>query len=129
MPRFRNLAAGLIGASVLASALAAEAHPRLVSTTPGSGAVVSRLANVQLRFSEKLVGPMTGADVLMTGMPGIPRHNPVKMTGFSANLAADGKTLNLVRNAPLPAGRYTVAWHAVSVDTHRVAGRFMFAVK
>lgn len=46
-----------------------------------------------------------------------------------ADLAADGKTLNLVRSAPLPSGRYTAAWHAVSVDTHRVAGRFLFAVK
>ena len=72
---------------------------------------------------------MTGADVVMTGMPGAARHQPVKLNGFVTSLGADGKTLNLVRQQPLPAGRYTVSWHAVSVDTHRVAGRFAFAVK
>ena len=46
-----------------------------------------------------------------------------------ADLAADGKTLNRVRSAPLPSGRYTAAWLAVSIDTHSVAGRFLFTVK
>ena len=128
MAVLRSLSLALATAAALTGA-AAEAHPRLVSSTPGANALASRPASVQLRFSERLVAPMTGADVVMTGMPGAMQHQPVKMNGFVASMGADGKTLTLVRKQPLPAGRYTVLWHAVSVDTHRVAGRFAFAVK
>ena len=128
MAVLRNLSLALATAAALTGA-AAEAHPRLVSSTPGANALASRPASVQLRFSERLVAPMTGADVVMTGMPGAMQHQPVKMNGFVASMGTDGKTLTLVRKQPLPAGRYTVSWHAVSVDTHRVAGRFAFAVK
>jgi len=35
----------------------------------------------------------------------------------------------VVPKSPLGAGRYSVAWHVVSADTHRVSGNFAFAVK
>jgi len=116
-------------AATLPLASVADAHPRLVSATPAANSVVAPPSRIALKFSEKLVGPMTAADVMMTGMPGKPRHQPVRMAGFSAALAADGRTLLLARAKPLPAGTYRVAWHAVSVDTHRVAGAFAFAVR
>lgn len=107
----------------------ADAHPRLMSATPAANSVVASPSRILLKFSEKLIGPMTAADVMMSGMPGQPHHQPVKMAGFKAALAADGKTLLLARAKPLPAGTYQVVWHAVSVDTHRVAGAFAFSVK
>jgi methionine-rich copper-binding protein CopC len=106
----------------------ADAHPRLVSTSPAANSVVAPPSRILLRFSEKLIGPITAADVVMIGMPGKP-HQPVKMAGFAAAVAPDGKTLALARAKPLPAGAYKVIWHAVSVDTHRVAGAFAFSVK
>jgi methionine-rich copper-binding protein CopC len=39
------------------------------------------------------------------------------------------KSLMIVSMPPLPDGTYTVAWHAVSVDTHRTQGHFQFTVK
>lgn len=124
----RILWAAPIAAS-LSLAGVADAHPRLMSATPTANSLVAAPSRIALKFSEKLIGPMTAADVLMTGMPGKPHHQPVKMAGFRAALAADGKTLLLARAKPLPAGTYSVAWHAVSVDTHRVAGTFAFSVK
>jgi copper resistance protein C len=46
-----------------------------------------------------------------------------------AHLDDKDKTLFLVSLPQLPAGTYTVIWHAVSVDTHRTQGRFKFTIK
>ena len=115
--------------ATLALSGAAQAHPRLLSSTPKVGAAVARPHMIQLKFSERLIGPMTGADVVTTPMPGMVGRPSVKMAGFATTLGADGKTLTLSRKAALPAGGYQVVWRAVSTDTHRVAGRFAFSVK
>jgi copper resistance protein C len=39
------------------------------------------------------------------------------------------KSLLIVSVPQLPAGTYTVTWHAVSVDTHRTQGHFQFTIK
>jgi methionine-rich copper-binding protein CopC len=46
-----------------------------------------------------------------------------------AHLDEKDKSLFLVSLPQLPAGTYTVIWHAVSVDTHKTQGRFEFTVK
>jgi methionine-rich copper-binding protein CopC len=107
----------------------ADARPRLLAATPAANAAVASPHRVQLTFSERLIGRMSGADILMTGMPGRPHHQPVKMGGFAAAIGADGKTLVLARQRSLPVGTYRVVWHAVATDTHRVAGAYSFAVK
>ena len=112
--------------------VAALAHPRLIASTPAAQASVSAPTTVQMRFSERLVAPMTGAEVTraaMAAMPGMASHPAGKIGGFSARVGDDGKTLTLTRRQPLAAGHYSVAWHAVSVDTHRIAGRFEFTVR
>ena len=41
----------------------------------------------------------------------------------------DGDQTKLAVSLPkLPAGEYTVIWHATSVDTHKTEGRFNFSV-
>ena len=121
----------LIGAFAAALGIggALSAHPRLIGTIPMAKSVTARPNQVQLKFNEKLLGGMTGADVLMVGMPGKPSHPPMKMPGFAKSVGPDGETIILKRAAPLSAGTYRVNWHAVSVDTHRVAGSFSFGVK
>lgn len=108
----------------LGLASAAYAHPKLVSATPAANATVAKPGRVQLYFSEKLMAKFSGADLTVArkGMASM------KMTS-TAVLAPDGRTLLLTPKSPLPAGRYNVAWHVVSVDTHRVAGTYAFAVK
>lgn len=106
---------------------AANAHPRLVSTNPAANATVDRPARVELRFSEKLMPKFSGADLMMTGMRGV-KHAPMKVAS-AATIASDGHTLVIVPKSPLGAGTYSVAWHVVSADTHRITGNYAFAVK
>ena len=69
----------------------------------------------------------SGADLMMTGHGGT-THPPMKVA-TTTQVAPDGRTLVVVPKSPLGAGRYSVAWHVVSADTHRVSGNFAFAVK
>jgi methionine-rich copper-binding protein CopC len=107
----------------------AQAHPKLLLATPAANSAVSKPTKIQLKFSEKLLAPMTGAELTMTAMPGMAGHQPMKMTGMAAAMGADGKTLMLTLKRPLTAGTYLVAWHAVAADTHRVEGKYSFTVK
>ncbi|WP_442678312.1 copper homeostasis periplasmic binding protein CopC [Sphingomonas sp. ASY06-1R] len=112
---------------LLGTATAAYAHPKLVSASPAPNATVAKAARVELRFSERLMPKFSGADLMMTGHGGT-SHAPMKVAA-GAGVADDGRTLVVTPKAPLGAGRYSVAWHVVSTDTHRVAGSFAFAVK
>lgn len=123
----------IMGAAAIAALVAiaspALAHPKLVSSMPASQAAVSNVAQVTLVFSERLLPQMSGIDLAMTGMPGMAQHAPMKMTGFTTSLAEDGKTLIAAFPKPLPAGTYQLNWHAVSADTHRIAGSLTFTVR
>lgn len=105
----------------------ALAHPKLVSATPGPNATVSPPAKVQLNFSERLLPKFSGADVTMTGMPGMASHPPMKVTA-TVKIAADGKTMVVAFAKPLAKGTYRLDWHVVSSDTHRVKGGYAFKV-
>lgn len=113
--------------SLVIVASAAQAHPKLVSATPAANASVAAPARVELRFSERLMPKFSGADLMMTAHAG-KAQVPMKMTG-TATLAADGRTLVVTPKSSLGSGSYSVAWHVVSVDAHRVAGNYAFAVK
>lgn len=112
-------------AALVMFAGAANAHPKLVSASPAANATVAKPARIQLRFSEKLMPALSKADLMMAAMPGMPE---MKIASTAA-LAADGRTLVVTPKAPLHSGRYSVAWHVVSTDTHKVAGNYAFAVK
>lgn len=114
-------------AALLVVAGAANAHPKLVSATPAPNATVAKLARLELRFSEKLMPKFSGADLMMTGMNGM-KHAPTKVAS-AATIAADGRTLVIAPKSPLAASTYSVAWHVVSADTHRITGNYAFAVK
>lgn len=122
---------GLATTVALASALLASpafAHPKLLSSTPAANASVASPSRITLTFNENLMPRLSGADIVMTGMPGMPDHR-MPVTGFRTSTGADGKTLILTLAQPLPAGTYQVAWHAVSADTHRVQGNISFTVR
>ena len=121
------LAAPILAA--LAVAGVAQAHPKLLTSTPSANASVAKPGKIELKFNEPLIGPMTGAELVMTGMPGMANHAPMKITGFTAAIGPDRKTLTLLLRRALTAGSYRVTWHAVAADTHRVQGTFAFTVK
>lgn len=125
--RSRSLMAAL--AATMFVAAPAAAHPKLVSSQPSAGSEVSKLTRVSLIFSEKLVPQFSGFDLMMTGMPGMSNHAPMKIQGYKTEVGADGKSLNAVLPRALPAGTYELSWHAVAADTHRIEGAFGFSVK
>ncbi|UUL83817.1 copper homeostasis periplasmic binding protein CopC [Sphingomonas qomolangmaensis] len=120
-----TLALALAGVAIAAPAVA---HPKLVSATPAADASVKATTRIVLVFSEKLMAPLSGATLIMTGMPGMQNHPDMKMSGVTAKVGADGKSLELVSAKPLPAGSYRIDWHVVGGDTHRITGQHRFNV-
>lgn len=127
----RQILASTMAACVAVAGFAAPAlaHPKIVSATPAEGASANKVTQVSITFSEPLLAAMSGVDVVMTGMPGMDHHEPMKMTGVKSSLAPDGVTLVAKLPRALPAGNYDANWHVVSKDTHRVSGKLSFSVK
>jgi methionine-rich copper-binding protein CopC len=119
----------LAGLAVCGLATPAMAHPKIVSAKPIEGSTASNVTQLSVTFSEPLVPAMSGMDVMMTGMPGMDHHQPMKITGVKTSVAPDGVTLLARLARPLPAGVYEADWHVVSTDTHRVTGKLTFTVK
>lgn len=114
---------------VLGLAATAQAHPRLVSSNPPANATVQSTSVVTLSFSERLMTGLSGADVAMTGMPGMTNHAAMPVSGVQTSVGKDGKTLIARFAHPLSRGTYKVDWHAVSADTHRINGSITFTVR
>lgn len=112
----------------LAAAGTAAAHPKLLRSVPAANSTVAAPSLIVLNFSERLIAPMTGADVILTSLPNA-GHPPVKVAGVRGALSPDAKSLVLTSAKPLQAGSYRVDWHAVATDTHRVKGSLAFTAK
>jgi copper resistance protein C len=121
------LAAAMMTA--LGTAATAVAHTKLVSSTPAANATVEKPGKIVLVFNEKLMAKFAGAELTMTGMPGMANHEPMKVTGFTTALGSDGKTLTLLMKRALPSGTYELKWFAAGADAHRMEGSFSFTVK
>jgi methionine-rich copper-binding protein CopC len=119
--RLLPLAAATIVLAVAGTPTAA--HPRLVAATPAINGVVAATKAVVLKFNERLIGQFSGLAISRSGA-GMPTVGQVKTV-----IGPDGRTLVAHLAAPLSTGRYVLAWHAVSTDTHRVAGSYRFAVR
>ena len=128
MPQFRLLRAAPFVAA-LAMVGAAQAHTKLVASTPAANASVAKTTRISMSFNEKAMPAFSGADVVMTGMPGMANHKPMKLSGLKPIWSADGKTLMLTAGRAFPVGTYQVSWHAAGADTHRMQGSFTFSVK
>jgi copper resistance protein C len=111
----------LSAASLLGSS--ANAHPTLTSSSPQANAsAASSLTEIRLNFSEGVIAKFS--DVELKDESGKPIA-----TGAARVDPRDKKQLVVPLATPLMAGRYTVNWHAVSEDTHRVTGQYSFKVE
>ena len=115
--------------AALALAGSAQAHTKLVSSSPAANATVAKLGKVVLTFNERVVARFTGVNLTMTAMPGMAVHQPMVISGFTSAMSSDGKTLTLLLRRALAPGTYQVKWHAVGDDTHRMEGTYKFTVK
>ncbi|KQZ73737.1 copper resistance protein CopC [Sphingopyxis sp. Root214] len=122
------LPAAAAAVALLLMPAAASAHAKLVGSTPAANATVSKVTSVTLRFNEKLVASTVKAELVMTGMPGMANHAPMKIPAASA-MGKDGKSLTLTAKRALVPGTYKVKWSAAGADTHRMGSEFSFTVK
>lgn len=118
----RSLALLVLAATMVAGS-PAYAHALLQKAVPAVGAEVSPgPAILQLHFSEGIELAFSGVAIAMAdGMAITPRSLTLD--------PADDATLVVSLSAPLAPGRYEVAWHVVSVDTHKTQGHYGFTVK
>ncbi|WP_166223770.1 copper homeostasis periplasmic binding protein CopC [Pseudomonas atagonensis] len=123
----RTLKITLVLASGLLLSSLAQAHPKLLSSTPTDGADGAAPGKIELHFSENLLTQFSGAKLVMTEMPGM-AHSPMPMKA-KVSAGSDPKTMLLTPLTPLPAGTYEVQWRAVSADTHPITGNVTFKVK
>ncbi|MER6995286.1 copper resistance protein CopC [Streptomyces sp. NPDC000410] len=115
----------LITAALLATVLSgtANAHAALTGSDPKDGAVLATAPkDVTLTFSEQVA---MGNDSIRVLDPSSKRVD----TGELQDLCS-GSTVKygVSLHAGLPNGTYTVAWQAVSADSHPIAGAFTFSV-
>jgi copper resistance protein C len=103
-------------------ATAANAHPKLISASPAAD-VSSKVSptEIKLNFSEGVIAKFSGVEIKNESGKTIP-------SGVAATDPKDQKLLVVPLPTPLTAGRYTVIWHAVSEDTHRVKGEYSFGI-
>lgn len=115
------VAAAVLAVAVTRGAVTVHAHAFLDHASPAVGSSVPTApAAVTMWFTQQLEPAFTTATV--TDQAG----NPVD-TG-PAQVDAKDQTELRVPLKKLPPGTYTVAWHALSVDTHTTTGHFIFTV-
>ncbi|WP_380277837.1 FixH family protein [Kitasatospora purpeofusca] len=120
--------AGLIGvlgavlALLLGGAGPAAAHATLQSTDPGQNAVLPTAPqSVTLTFSEAVSLSSDSVRVLDPSGKAVDAGNPAHADG-------KGNTARVGLGAGLANGTYTVAWRAVSDDSHPIGGAFTFSI-
>lgn len=106
----------LIAAGLVFAASPAFAHARLTDSAPTANASVKSPGQIRLHFSEPLEPAFSGATLRDAGGKAVP---------VSTAVGAAGITLIAPTLRP---GAYTVEWHSVGHDTHRVSGHFTFKV-
>jgi methionine-rich copper-binding protein CopC len=105
---------------MLTGASAAIAHPKLESSDPAPDSTLSSAPKeIRLNLSEGVLAKFSGIELKDEA------GKPIA-TGEPATDPKDKKQLIVPVTATLIPSRYTVTWHAVSDDTHRVEGKFSF---
>ncbi|MEU3468517.1 copper resistance protein CopC [Streptomyces sp. NPDC006687] len=122
LPRLALVLAALL-AALFTAASPATAHAALTASDPKDGAVVATApAQVTLSFSEEVA---LGDDSIRVMDPQGKRVDTGELRNMcSGSVIRYGTALH----SGLPDGTYTVAWQAVSADSHPVSGAFTFSV-
>ncbi|MFB6510667.1 copper resistance CopC/CopD family protein [Streptomyces virginiae] len=122
LPRLALVLAALL-AALFTAAAPATAHAALTASDPTDGAVVATApAQVTLSFSEQVA---MGDDSIRVLDPQGKRVDTGELRDMcSGNTVRYGTALH----TGLPSGTYTVAWQAVSADSHPISGAFTFSI-
>ena len=107
----------LLAPLLLIASTSAEAHDKLVRSSPADGTTVQTLEKVTLTFSAKVLD--TGAAVEVRGPKGAAQQGAPAVQGATVTQALKGLT----------DGAYTVVWRVLSSDGHPISGSFGFTVR
>jgi methionine-rich copper-binding protein CopC len=114
-------AAAVFAAAVVLRAPVVHAHAFLDHASPAVGSSLpSAPASVTMWFTQQLEPAFTTATVT--------DGSGNNVDSGAAQVDPKDPTELRVPLKPLPPGTYTVAWHALSVDTHTTQGHFTFEV-
>ena len=117
--KWRGLVAGLL---LVAGPSSAWAHAFLDHADPKVGSTVTESPpTVKLWFTQELEPAFSTLVVQDAQGKQVDKKD--------AHLDDKNKELFIVSLPTLPAGDYTVNWHAVSEDTHKTQGTFKFTIK
>jgi methionine-rich copper-binding protein CopC len=106
-------------AALIVSLSAASAHPRVTTAGPAPGSVVAASPKaISIQFNEAVVAGFSGIE--LTNGKG------EKQSVGAATSPSAKNQLVIPINGELAPGKYTVAWHVVGDDTHKVEGKFDF---
>ncbi len=98
----------------------AFAHAFLTHATPPAGGTVkSSPGALDLFFTEAVVPHFSSVEV---------RNSTGQVVKTGALRTGQGGKEMIVPVPQLPAGKYTVAWHATAEDTHKTEGTYSFTV-
>lgn len=114
----------LVFGLMLAGAGPASAHAALTGSDPRDGAVVDTAPqDITLDFSEAIA---VGDDSIRVLDPSGKRAD----TGAAPRDLTEGDSVRygVELHAGLPDGTYTVAWQAISADSHPISGAFTFSI-
>ncbi|MDD9377438.1 copper resistance protein CopC [Streptomyces sp. ZAF1911] len=122
LPRLTLVLAALL-AAFFAAAAPASAHAALTASDPTDGAVVATApAQITLSFSEGVA--MNGDSIRVLDPQGKRVDTGELRDLCSGSLIRYGTALRPGQ----PDGTYTVAWQAISADSHPVSGAFTFSI-
>lgn len=114
-----SLVMALLAGFTMLSATPAAAHDAIISSDPADGTeLTTSPAQITLTFNNNL--STLGGQILVTDATGA--------TVISAEPVVTGPTAVLALPDALANGAYTVAWRAVSSDSHPIEGSFAFTV-
>ena len=113
----------LFATALLLGATSAFAHAEFVKSTPAPDSVITTSpTEIDITFSEGLNLKFSGAR--------LGDSMKMEMATGPATLARGGDTTLVIPvTKPLAAGVYTVEWHNLSKDGHKLKGSFKFTVK
>jgi len=121
-------AAALMACLATAGVPTANAHSKVVASTPAQGAKVSAPKTVVLNFSEALIPPTASVAIVMTAMPGVKNHGEMVIRNFTQSWSDNNRIWTLKLRQPLRTGSYDIRWQAAGADGHRMKGTVNFIV-
>jgi methionine-rich copper-binding protein CopC len=117
----RALLLAATATSMLLASGVADAHAKVVTTTPAANAAVASPTLIQVRFSEAIESKLSSLKLAAA--------DGTAIVVMSMTDARDPATLSIMPTSPLKPGTYTASWSVVSDDGHKTHGTFSFTVR